>query len=102
MFRSGGFYKASSAIDSDTAGAKLILSTLSPCAVKPTENTLGMAKILEAVANGAVLKQKAKLVSMWRVSMHEGRAIFAPYGVALVAARKLTLNSCSPIEITNK
>ena len=96
-----GFYKASGAIDKDTAGAKLIISTLSACAVKPVENAPGLAKILEAVSKGAILKTKAKLVSMWRVRPHDGREVFAPFGVALVAARKIALSSESPTEITN-
>ena len=96
-----GFYKASGAIDKDTAGAKLVLSTLSPCAVKPTGKTPGLAKILEAVSEGATLKAKAKLISMWRVSPHEGEFVFAPFGVALVAVRKINLSSDNPTEITN-
>ena len=98
-----GFYKASGAIDKDTAGSKLVLSTLSPCAVKPTNlaSTQGLAKILEAVASGAMLKTKARLVSMWRVRPHDGQEVFAPFGVALIAARKITLSSESPTEISN-
>jgi len=96
-----GFYKASGAIDKDTAGAKLVLSTLSPCAVKPTGKTPGLAKILEAVSEGATLKAKAKLISMWRVSPHEGEFVFAPFGVALIAIRKINLSSDNPTEITN-
>ena len=41
-----GFYKASGAIDKDTAGAKLILSTISPCAVKPTDKTPASPRFL--------------------------------------------------------
>ena len=96
-----GFYKASGAIDKDTAGAKLVLSTLSPCAVKPTGKTPGLAKILEAVSEGATLKAKAKLISMWRVSPHDGEYVFAPFGVALVALRKINLSSDKPTELTN-
>ena len=96
-----GFYKASGAIDKDTAGAKLVLSTLSPCAVKPTGKTPGLAKILEAVSEGATLKAKAKLISMWRVSPHDGANVFAPFGVALVALRKINLSSDNPTEITS-
>ena len=94
-----GFYKASGAIDKETAGAKLILSTISACAVKPTENTPGLAKILEAVSKGATLKKKTKLISAWRVSQSEGGHVFAPFGVALIAARKLNLSS--PTEISD-
>ena len=97
----GGFYKASGAIDKDTAGAKLILSTISPCAVKPTDKTPGLAKILEAVSRGATLKTKAKLISMWRVRPLDGHQVFAPFGVALIAARKITLSSERPTEISN-
>ena len=96
-----GFYKASGAIDKDTAGAKLVLSTISPCAVKPTDKQAGLIKILEAVSKGATLKTKAKLISMWRVRSHEGQEVFAPFGVALIAQRKLTLSSERPTEITN-
>ena len=96
-----GFYKASGAIDKDTAGAKLVLSTLSPCAVKPTGKTPGLAKILEAVSEGATLKAKAKLISMWRVSPHDGANVFAPFGVALVALRKINLSSDKPTELTS-
>ena len=96
-----GFYKASGAIDKDTIGAKLILSTMSPCAVKPIDKTHGLTKILEAVSKGATLKAKAKLVSMWRVRPHDGQPVFAPFGVALMAVRKLTLSGERPTEITN-
>ena len=92
-----GFYKASGAIDKETAGAKLMLSTISACAVKPTENTPGLAKILEAVSKGATLKKKAKLISAWRVSQIEGGPVFAPFGVALIAARNINLSSPSEI-----
>ena len=59
----------------------------------------GLAKILEAVSKGATLKTKAKLISVWRVRPHEGEAVFAPFGVALIAARKLNLSS--PTEISD-
>ena len=98
-----GFYKASGAIDKETAGAKLVLSTISACAVKPKEGKEpGLAKILEAVVSeGATLKSKAKLISMWRVSPHDGANVFAPFGVALVALRKINLSSDKPTEITS-
>ena len=94
-----GFYKASGAIDQDTAGAKLVLSTLSPCAVKPSDP--GLVKLLEAAHSGAILKTKAKFISMWRVREHEGQEVFAPFGVALIAARKITISGDQPTEITN-
>ena len=96
-----GFYKASGAVDKDTAGAKLILSTMSPCAVKPADKHPGLAMILDVVSRGATLKTKAKLISMWRVRPHDGQEVFAPFGVALIAARKITLSSERPTEITN-
>ena len=96
-----GFYKASGAIDKDTVGAKLVLSTISPCAVKPADKHPGLATILDAVSKGAVLKTKARLISMWRVRPHDGMDVFAPFGVALIAARKITLGSERPTEITN-
>ena len=95
-----GFYKASGAVDKDTVGAKLVLSTISACAVKPADKTPGLAKILDAVSMGATLKTKAKLISMWRVRPHDGQEVFAPFGVALIAARKITLSSERPTEIT--
>ena len=94
-----GFYKASGAIDPGTAGAKLILSTLSPCAVKPTDP--GLVKLMEAVSKGATLKTKAKFISMWRVRQHDGQEVFAPFGIALIAVRKLTMSGELPTEITN-
>ena len=98
-----GFYKASGAIDKETQGAKLVLSTISACAVKPKEGKEpGLAKILEAVVSeGATLKTKAKLISMWRVSPHDGANYFAPWGVALVALKKINLSSDKPVELTS-
>jgi len=95
-----GFYRASGAIDHETAGAKLTLSTINPCAVQPKETDTGLAKLLEAVAAGATLKTKARFISMWRVSAMEDAAVFAPIGVALMASKKITVRS-KPFELTS-
>ena len=38
---------------------------------------------------------------MWRISKMEEKAVFAPFGVALMASKKITVRSDKPFELTN-